>query len=50
MVIKVTFGAASFLFTGDLEEDGMETLLSTYDPTILDVDVLRVGHQGSSMH
>jgi competence protein ComEC len=48
VVIKVTFGVASFLFTGDLEEDGLETLLSTYDPSMLDVDVLRVGHHGAA--
>jgi beta-lactamase superfamily II metal-dependent hydrolase len=48
VVVKVSFGAASFLFTGDLETDGIQKLLTTYDASMLDVDVLRVGHHGAA--
>jgi len=48
LVIKVVFGKASFLFTGDLETEGLQQLLNYYaNSTTLDVDVLRVGHHGS---
>lgn len=47
LVLKVEFGEVSFLFTGDLEDAGIEKLIETYDPGLLDVDVLRVGHHGS---
>lgn len=48
IVIKVLFGASSFLFTGDLETKGLEKLMSTYDSTMLNVDILRVGHHGAA--
>ncbi len=48
LVIRVDFGGASFLFTGDLETKAIATLLDTYDGTgALDVDVYHVGHHGS---
>lgn len=48
LVIRVDFGEASFLFTGDLEEDGIETMLSWYEEdSVLDADVYQVGHHGS---
>jgi competence protein ComEC len=48
LVIKVVFGKASFLFTGDLETDGIQQLMNYYGNSgTLDVDVLRVGHHGS---
>jgi competence protein ComEC len=48
LVIKVTFGKASFLFTGDLQLEALQQLLNYYgSSTALDVDVLRVGHHGS---
>lgn len=48
LVIKVTFDSASVLITGDLEDAGLETLLEQYgDTTVLDSDVLLVGHHGS---
>jgi hypothetical protein len=55
VVIRVDFGAASLLFPGDLEERykqpgkaGIERLLEKYQGTsVLDVDVLHVGHHGS---
>ncbi len=48
VVVKVVFGKASFLFTGDLETEGISKLLQTYDPTVLDADILRVGHHGAA--
>lgn len=47
IVLKVTFDSASFLFTGDLEEAGIEQILHTYGNEMFDVDVLRVGHHGA---
>lgn len=49
VVIKVEFGAASFLFMGDLEQEGIAAVLDTYsaDASIFDSDVLKVGHHGS---
>jgi len=47
-VIRIDFGSASFLFTGDLETKPIGTLLEAYDGTsALDVDVYHVGHHGS---
>ncbi len=48
VVIKVTFGKSSFLFTGDLETAALETLLQTYSSSLLDIDILRVGHHGAA--
>ncbi|MES2344139.1 MAG: MBL fold metallo-hydrolase [Pseudomonadota bacterium] len=49
LVIRVDYGAASFLFTGDLEEPAIETLVSRYaGGGVLDVDVWEVGHHGSA--
>lgn len=46
IVIKVTFGDNSFLFTGDAEDVSEKEMLSKgYD---LKSDVLKVGHHGSS--
>lgn len=48
LVLRVDFGKASFLFTGDLEEPAIETLVEWYQDTdMLDVDVYLVGHHGS---
>jgi competence protein ComEC len=48
IVVKVVFGEASFLFTGDLELDGINQLVACYKGTsMLDVDVIEVGHHGS---
>jgi len=45
IVIKITFGSNSFLFTGDAEEVSEKEMLSKgYD---LKADVLKVGHHGS---
>lgn len=48
IVVRVDFGAASFLFPGDLEESAIYTLLDYYSGTrMLDVGVYEVGHHGS---
>lgn len=48
LVLRVDFGESSFLFSGDLEEDAIETLLLRYDGSdLLDVDLYHVGHHGS---
>lgn len=46
--VRVDFGESSFLFTGDLEDAAIETLVHWYrDTDTLDVDVYQVGHHGS---
>lgn len=49
VVLRVEFGRASFLFTGDLESHGIQAMLESYelDTGAFDVDVLKVGHHGS---
>lgn len=51
LVIRLDLGEASFLFTGDLEKKGIETVFGYYAShgadSILDVDVYHVGHHGS---
>ncbi len=52
LVIRVDFGQASFLFTGDLEQKGLDTLVDYYDnqvrkPELLRADVYRISHHGS---
>lgn len=48
LVIRVDFGESSFLFTGDLEETAIETLVGHWAGTgKLDTDVWEVGHHGS---
>ncbi len=45
-VYRVSFGDASFLFTGDLEKE-QEALLLKGSPELLQSTVLKVGHHGS---
>jgi competence protein ComEC len=49
LVIKVTYGKASFLFMGDLELDGIKKVLAYYSsaPKELNADVMQVGHHGA---
>jgi competence protein ComEC len=57
VVLRVEYGSASVLFTGDLEEHtnpqttspaGLERLVAAYkDSKLLDADVYHVGHHGS---
>ena len=47
IVVRIDFGQASFLFTGDLEEPAIETMVDYYTNTdTLGVDVYQVGHHG----
>jgi competence protein ComEC len=49
LVIKVTYGKSSFLFTGDLEEGGIRAVLNYYGGTDqLKADVLQIGHHGAA--
>ncbi|RMH12409.1 MAG: MBL fold metallo-hydrolase [Gemmatimonadetes bacterium] len=49
VVLRVDFGEASFLFTGDMEEDALHDLITLYDGTgLLDIDVYQFGHHGSA--
>ena len=48
IVIRIDFGKASFIFTGDMEQPAIETLLEWYkDTPTLNADVHEVGHHGS---
>ena len=48
VVLRVDFGAASLLMTGDLEEAAIASLMAQYAGTgLLDVDLYKVGHHGS---
>ena len=48
IVVRVEYGARSFLFTGDAQQSVEEELLDAYLPDVLDCDVLKVGHHGSA--
>ena len=49
LVTRVRFGSASFLFMGDLEPEGISSLLELFpgNGSVLDADVYQVGHHGS---
>lgn len=48
LVVRVQFGKASFLFTGDLETAGDQTLVNYYSGTsALDADIWKVSHHGA---
>lgn len=50
LVIRVDYGQASMLFTGDLQEEALRDLVRRYGKQkggLLDVDVYQVGHHGS---
>lgn len=48
VVVRIQFGKASFLFTGDLETAGDQLLLDRYaGSSVLDVDVWKVSHHGA---
>jgi competence protein ComEC len=46
VVAKLTYGATSFLLTGDAPQS-VEKYLVAHDKSLLDSDVLKVGHHGS---
>ncbi len=45
LVLRITFGERSFLFTGDIEKETEEVLLK--DPASLKCDLIKVPHHGS---
>lgn len=48
LVIRVDYGKASFLITGDLEDKAQHSLVTKYGSSpLLDADVYLVGHHGS---
>jgi beta-lactamase superfamily II metal-dependent hydrolase len=50
LVIRVDFGNTSLLFTGDLEAEGIKSLLDYYGTAArraFDVDLYHIGHHGS---
>lgn len=47
LVLKVTLGETSFLFTGDMERTAEADLLDTWSDSALNATVLKVGHHGS---
>jgi competence protein ComEC len=48
IVTRIDFGRAAFLFPGDLEQDSLNRLASTYGASgLLRADVLQVSHHGS---
>lgn len=48
LVIKLSFGETSFLFTGDISEDVERELIATYQNGELDCDFLKIAHHGSN--
>ncbi len=46
VVVKLSYGETSWLFTGDLEQEGEADVVSLFGP-FLKADVLKVGHHGS---
>ena len=48
LVMKLSFGDTSFLFTGDISENVEHELLSTYPNGELDCDFLKIAHHGSN--
>lgn len=50
LILRVDFGENSFLFVGDMEAQAEGDLLDHWAdrPELLDVDILKVGHHGSS--
>ena len=48
IVLKVTYGNVSFMFTGDAEKTAEEEILSEFDREFLKCVFLKAGHHGSS--
>lgn len=48
VVIKLEYKNNSFMFTGDAEVISENEILKRYSKTVLDCDVLKAGHHGSS--
>ena len=49
VVIRIDFGKASMLFTGDLQGDAARDMLAEYkdNPKVFDVDIYQAGHHGA---
>ena len=47
ILLRVLFGSAVLLFTGDAESGAESALLARYGASFLDCDFLKVGHHGS---
>lgn len=47
IVLKLTYGDVSFMFTGDASVEVNEAMINQYGEDYLDIDVLKVGHHGS---
>jgi len=49
VIVRIDFGAASFLFTGDLEDRGERDLRGQYEDNleVFDVDIYQVSHHGA---
>jgi len=47
VVVKLSYGETSALFTGDLQDAGIQELLGRADRSALDADIYQVGHHGS---
>lgn len=48
VVMRLDFGETSFMMVGDAEKDSELEMLGKYRTELLDCDVLKVGHHGSS--
>ena len=47
IVLRMQYGGARYIFTGDAEEKTEKEILSHYDKSELSSDLLKVGHHGS---
>lgn len=47
IVLKLTYGETSFMFTGDAEKDSEYRMLDKYNKNEFSCNVLKVGHHGS---
>lgn len=47
LVLRLDYGQTSFLFTGDMEREAEQDLLTVVGEAELNCDVLKVGHHGS---
>lgn len=48
IVLRLTFGTTSFMFTGDAEKKAEKDMLSEFPESYFKADVLKLGHHGSS--
>lgn len=48
IVLRLTFGKTSFMFTGDAEKKAEQDMLAKFPASYFRADVLKLGHHGSS--